>query len=541
MRNIEGNIVDVINREIYAGEIIIENQKIQKIIRKETTSEIYILPGLIDSHVHIESSMLIPSEFSKLAIQNGTVGIVTDPHEIANVCGIEGIEFMINDSKQGPLKTYYAVPSCVPMTKMDKSGAILDAEKIDKIFTKHKLKVLGEMMDYPGVINKEETIIEKLEIAKKHNAIIDGHAPGLNSKEIKLYAEAGISTDHECSTIEEAIEKINLGIKILIREGSAAQNFEALYPLISKYNEMVMLCTDDSHPDELIEKGHINKIIKKGLEKNLDIFDLLTVTCINPIKHYGLEIGLLRENDPADFIVVDDLQNFNIIETTIDGKMVYSNKRILFKTKIPKQINNFKAEKIKIEDIKIKPKKEKIKVIEVIDKELITNYFTSTYKIQENNINSNINKDILKIITVNRYENKKPAIGFINGFGLKTGAIASSISHDSHNIIAIGTDDENITKAINEIIEKKGGLCYVKGNDYYTLELEIGGLMTTQKGEDVAKIYKELNQIVKVNGCNLTAPFMILSFMSLIVIPKFKMGDMGLFDVEKFQYVDLFI
>lgn len=542
MRKFEGNIVDLFNRKIIKGEVIIKNKKILEIKEKQTSSDFYILPGLIDSHVHIESSMLIPQEFAKLAIKNGTVAVVTDPHEIANVMGKEGVEFMIENSKNTPLKTFYSVPSCVPATSFESSGAELNYKDIYELFAKHKLLVLGEMMNYPGVIFEDKNVLKKLEIAKKHNAIIDGHIPGVFGKDLEKYVNAGISTDHECSSIEEAIEKINLGMKILIREGSAAKNFDELFPLISKFNTMVMLCTDDSHPDDLIKYGHINKILKMGIKQNIDIFDLLISASLNPVLHYKLPVGLLRENDFADLIIVDNLKDFNILETIINGETVYSNNRILFNTKNVKPINKFNADKISVEEIKIENQNKKIKVIEVIDKELITKEKICLPKIENNNLVADIEKDVLKIVVYNRYEKvSKPQVGFISGFGLRHGAIASSVAHDSHNIIAVGCSDKEICDAINEIIENKGGLTYVKEKDFYTLSLEFAGLMTQNNPELVAEKYETLNKIIKANGSVLTAPFMTLSFMALLVIPKLKIGDKGLFDVEKFDFTELFV
>lgn len=537
----EGNIVDLFQRTIFKGQVIIDNGKIKDIIKKDTNSDLYILPGLIDAHVHIESSMLIPSEFAKLAVQNGTVAVVTDPHEIANVMGKTGVEFMIKNSALTPLKTFYCAPSCVPATPFETSGAILSTDDIDELFQKYNLLALGEMMNYPGVIFDDKDVHEKINVAKKYGAVIDGHIPGINGEQLKKYVDAGISTDHECFSLDEAIEKIKLGMKILIREGSAARNFEELYPLISKFNNMVMLCTDDSHPDDLIKYGHINKILKLGIKHKIDIFDLLISASVNPVLHYKLPVGLLRKNDPADFILVDNLNDFNIIETIIDGKPVYSNQRVLFSTKKVKAINKFVAEKIKLEDIKIAPCGKNIKVIEVIDKELVTNFFSVKPKIENYNIISDPEKDILKIVVYNRYvKGTKPQIGFINGFGLQHGAIASSVAHDSHNIIAIGCTDQEICNVINEIVENKGGLSYIKDKDYYTLPLEFGGLMTQADAGQVASFYEKLNTIIKSNGSKLTAPFMTLSFMALLVIPKLKIGDKGLFDVTKFQFTELF-
>ncbi|MEJ5266435.1 MAG: adenine deaminase [Bacteroidales bacterium] len=542
MKKITGKLVDLFSRKIFNAELFIENGRISNIKKVNTEFENFIVPGLIDSHVHIESSMLIPYQFAKLAVQNGTVAIVTDPHEIANVLGKKGVEFMINNAKTTPLKTFFCIPSCVPATPFETSGAILNHNDIDELFSKQEVKILGEMMNFPGVINEDETVIKKLNVAKKHNAQIDGHIPGISGHNLKKYIDSGISTDHECFTIEEASEKIKLGMKILIREGSAAKNFDELYPLISKHNKMVMLCTDDSHPDDLINYGHINKIIKKGIKYGLDIFDLLSAACINPVEHYNLPVGLLRVNDPADFIIVDDLNNFNILETYIDGEIVYSNNRVFFNNSISKPLNNFNANKISVEDLKVKPKSNKIKVIEIIDKELITNSFTITPKIANNNIISDIERDILKIIVYNRYQkNSKPSIGFIHGIGLKSGAIATTVAHDSHNIIATGCSDEEIAAAINEIVEKQGGLTFVHGKDYYTLELEYAGLMTNKDPMIVADLYEKMNKVIKQNGSKLTAPYMTISFMALLVIPHLKIGDKGLFDVDRFEFTQLFV
>jgi adenine deaminase len=541
MKKFEGNYVDIFNRNIYKAEVIVEDGRIIEINPNDNKSDLYILPGLIDSHVHIESTMLIPSEFSKLAVKNGTVAVVSDPHEIANVLGSEGVEFMISNSKQTPLKIFFSVPSCVPATGFETSGAKLEDTDIEYLFEKHKLLVLGEMMNYPGVIFNDPEVHAKLSVAKKHNVIIDGHIPGISGEQLEKYIAAGISTDHECFTIDEAIEKIKLGMKILIREGSAAKNFNELYPLISKFNNFVMLCTDDSHPDDLIKYGHINKILKMGIKLNIDIFDLLNAACINPVQHYKLPVGLLRKNDPADFIIVNNLQDFEILETVINGNTVYSHNRILFNTEKEKPINNFNAQKIKVENIKISPTSSKMKVIEVIDKELVTNSFTTKPKVENNNVISDIENDVLKIVVYNRYSKQSvPQVAFINGFGLKSGAIATSIAHDSHNIISVGCSDEEICNSINEIIEHKGGLCYVKNNDYYTLPLEFAGLMTQEPAEHVANVYEKLNNIIKSNGSVLTAPFMTLSFMALLVIPNLKIGDKGLFDVSSFNFTNLF-
>ncbi len=541
MKTYTGNIVDVINRKIFKGSVIVENGIISEIIESDNDIDNYIMPGFVDSHVHIESSMLIPSIFAGLAVKSGTVATVSDPHEIANVLGVKGVDFMIENASKTPLKIFFTVPSCVPATEFETAGAVIEAKDIDSLLEKLPVKILGEVMNFPGVIFDDKNVHEKINVAKKHNAIIDGHIPGVSGDDLKKYINTGISTDHECFSYDEAVEKIKLGMTILIREGSAARNFDTLYPLISEFNNMCMLCTDDSHPDDIIKYGHIDKIVKMGLNKDINIFDILTTASVNPVKHYKLPVGLLQKNDPADFIIVKDLKNIEILETIINGEPVYSYQRLLFNSDKINPINKFNAEKISAEKISVEDKNTKIKVIEVIDKELITKSFSVTPKTEDGKIVSDIDKDILKIVVYNRYDStSRPMTGFINGFGLKSGAIAGSVAHDSHNIIAVGTNDTDIVNAINEIVEHKGGLCFVNGMDYYSIPLEFGGLMTQENPYDVANKYEILNKQIKTAGSNLTSPFMTLSFMALLVIPELKIGDKGLFDITKFDFVNLY-
>lgn len=542
MKEFKGNIIDVFKRRIFKGKIIVDNEIIIDIVEEDNNSENYILPGLIDSHVHIESSMLIPSRFAELAIPHGTVAIISDPHEIANVLGKEGVNFMIENAKLSPLKIFYSIPSCVPATYFETSGSILSAEDIKELLNQQDIKILGEMMNYPGVIYEDEEVIKKIKYAKDCNAIIDGHIPCISGDMLKIYINSGISTDHECFTYQEAVEKISLGMKILIREGSAAKNFNTLYPLIRNFNNMCMLCTDDSHPDDMIKYGHIDKLIKKGLELELNLFDLLTVSTINPVLHYNIPVGLLRKGDYADFIVINNLKDFGVLETIINGKIVYSHGRLTIKSPKVNPINLFKASRLNSNQLIVKnpENKSKLKVIEIIDKELITRSFSTLPKMSGENIVSDTQRDILKIVVYNRYsEGANPSIGFISGMGLKHGAIASSIAHDSHNIIAVGVDDVSITNAINEIIENKGGLCFVKHKDFYTIPLEFAGLMTQDDPHALSKKYEIINKQIKAAGSTLDSPFMTLSFMALLVIPELKIGDKGLFDVNKFSFTDL--
>lgn len=548
MKTYQGIIVDAISRRQFKGEIAVENGTIIHIEKKEHDNEQYILPGLVDSHVHIESSMTVPSVFARMVVARGTVAVVSDPHEIANVMGEVGIDYMLEDSKKASLKVFFGVPSCVPATPFESSGAVLDAAAVDRLLARKDLYYLSEMMNFPGVISGFPEVMAKLESAKKYGKVVDGHAPGLRGADLQKYVSAGISTDHESFTYEEAVEKIKLGMKVQVREGSSARNFETLYRLIDEYPESVMLCTDDSHPDTLIHEGHIDKLIRRGQEKGLDIYNLIRAAVINPVEHYGLNVGLLRKGDPADFIIVDNLKSFNVLSTFIDGNCVYDGGKVLFPMeKIPAK-NVFNRSKISIEDVKLAfppadRKNEQIRKIRVIvaqDGELVTGQEPALPKVENSNLVSDLDRDILKMVALSRYRDDPVRIGFIKNIGLKKGAIASSIAHDSHNIIVVGATDRDIVEAVNRLVENKGGIVVGTAEDLLDLPLEVAGLMSTWSGEEVASRYELLNAEARRLGISLKSPFMTLSFMSLLVIPELKLGDKGLFDVIKFDFVELF-
>jgi len=549
MKTYQGIILDAFSRRQFKGEIAVENGKIIRVEEKEHDNEQYILPGLVDAHVHIESSMTVPSVFARMAVARGTVAVVSDPHEIANVMGEEGIDYMLEDSRKAPMKIFFGVPSCVPATPFESAGVVLDAEAVDRLLARKDLYYLSEMMNFPGVISGFPEVMAKLESAKKYGKVVDGHVPGLRGTELQKYVSAGISTDHECFTYEEAVEKIKLGMKILIREGSSARNFETLYLLIDEYPESVMLCTDDSHPDTLIYEGHIDKLIQRGQEKGLDIYNLIQAAVINPVEHYGLNVGMLREGDSADFIIVDDLKSFNVLSTFIDGNCVYDNGNVLFPMeKIPAK-NVFNRSKISIEDVKLvvppaeknREQMRKIRVIVAQDGELITGKEPALPKIENGNLVSDPDRDISKLVVLSRYRNDPVQIGFIKNIGLKKGAIASSIAHDSHNIIAVGVTDKDIVEAVNRLVENRGGIVVGTTEHLLDLPLEVSGLMSTRSGEEVASRYELLNAEARRLGTSLKSPFMTLAFMSLLVIPELKLGDKGLFDVTKFEFVELFV
>ena len=538
--SVSGNIVDIKQQLIYSGELVIESGIIKSILNKgmAVAGEHYILPGFIDSHVHIESSMLIPSEFARLAVVHGTVGTISDPHEIANVCGMEGVRFMIENGKKVPFKFNFGAPSCVPATIFETSGAALDASDVEELLKLPEIKYLSEMVNFPGVLNKDEQVMLKIAAAKKYNKPVDGHAPGLRGEMAKNYIDAGISTDHECFTAEEALEKLQFGMKILIREGSAAKNFEALIGLMHDHADNMMFCSDDKHPDSLAE-GHINQLCARAVAKGIDIFKVLKAACVNPVLHYKMDVGLLNIGDAADFIIVNDLVSFNVIKTYIDGVLVAENGLTKIEAVRSEPINQFSCESKISSDLKIIYNNEKeIPVIEALDGQLITNKLFAVPKLVNNEIVSNIEHDILKIVVVNRYTNAPVSKAFIKNFGIKLGAIASSVAHDSHNIVAVGADDESMLQAVNLVIREKGGVSAVANGEEQVLSLPVAGLMSHEDGYKIAAAYTAIDKMVKEKlGSTLTAPFMTLSFMALLVIPHLKLSDKGLFDGDEFRFV----
>ena len=536
--NVKGNIIDILNKRIFKGEVVIENGQISAIREVNHEVENYILPGFVDAHIHIESSMVVPSEFAKIAVLHGTVATVSDPHEIANVLGVQGVDFMIENGKKVPLKFNFGAPSCVPATSFESAGAVINADDIKLMMENPDINYLAEMMNYPGVLFDDEEVLKKIEHAKNNNKPIDGHAPGLRGDDVTKYIAAGISTDHECFTFDEALEKLQKGMKVLIREGSAAKNFEALIALLPEHFENMMFCSDDKHPDDLL-LGHINQLCERAVAKGIDVFKVLQAACVNPVKHYNLEVGLLQKGDAADFILVDNLKEFNVLETYINGELVAKNGKS-FVQSVPFEIlNNFNTDKKKVADFRFESSANKIRVIEALDGELVTNQIAADSLIIDGNLVSNTASDILKMTVVNRYENSKPSIAFIKNFGIKEGAIASSVGHDSHNIIAIGVSDEAICKAVNLIIENRGGVCAINNIEEKIVSLPVAGIMSDLSAEEIGKSYAELDQIAKKMGSKLRAPYMSLSFMALLVIPSLKLSDKGLFDGTSFKFTSL--
>ena len=540
MKQITGHIVDVVSKRIFDGAITIEGDKITNITVKSDVEDQYILPGFIDSHIHIESSMMLPSEFARMVLPSGTVACVSDPHEIANVCGIEGVEYMIENGKKSPLKFFFGAPSCVPATSFETSGFVINAAEIEKLLSNEDIHYLGEMMNFPGVLYRDKEVLGKLAAARKVGKPTDGHAPELSGELLKTYAETGISTDHECMTLVEALEKIGHGMKVIIREGSAAKNFDDLISLVAEHSENVMFCSDDKHPDDILKNGHMDNLAKRAVNMGFNLFDILRPLTFNPVKHYKLNVGLLQKGDNADFIIVEDLKLFKVSATYINGVMVASNGSVCYDRYVPEKIiNNFKAKPIEEKQLFVPVVGEKLKVILAEDGQLYTRSTTVKPKVDEGNVVSDIENDILKIVVYNRYVDAKPAIGFIKNFGLKKGALVSTVAHDSHNIVAVGTSDREIALAINRVIESKGGIIASCGNEFSLMPLPVAGLMSDLEGLKVAERYQTTDSFAKQLGTKLSAPFMTLAFMSLICIPELKLGDKGLFEILKLSFTDL--
>lgn len=540
--HIIGNIVDIHQREIFYGEVVLDGDKIKSIqrIADEKEGASYILPGFVDAHVHVESSMLVPSEFARLALTHGTIGTVSDPHEIANVLGVEGVKFMIENGKEVPFHFCFGAPSCVPATGFETAGAIIDGGDLEKLFQETDITYLAEMMNWPGVLYEDPEVMEKLAVAKKYNKQIDGHAPGLRGQEAAKYASKGISTDHECFSYEEGLDKARLGMKILIREGSAAKNFEVLIPLIEDFPDQIMFCSDDKHPDSL-ELGHINQLVSRATKAGYPLFDVLRSACLHPVQHYRMKSGLLRVGDSADFIVSNDLKDFHIESTFIAGKKVAENGQALFQTLPSKTPNNFHCKEKKEADFVLAHQGEEAEVQVIIaeDGQLITKKEWVKLAVKEGMIQTDVEKDVLYITVVNRYQDAAPAMAMIKGFGFKEGAIASSVGHDSHNIIAVGADIPSLCRAVNLVIEAKGGISVVGAGMEEALALPVAGIMSNADGYEVAKAYSAIDQKAKQLGSRLSAPFMTASFMALLVIPSLKLSDKGLFDGERFEFVSV--
>lgn len=549
---ITAQYADVHQQRIYPATIEFANGKVVSVREAGSdplTHEGVIIPGFIDSHVHIESSMLVPSEFARLAVVHGTVATISDPHEIANVCGMEGVLFMIENGKTVPFKFNFGAPSCVPATVFETAGAVLDAKQVRQLLERDDVIYLSEMMNFPGVLNKDPEVMEKIAAAHELGKPVDGHAPGLRGDAARQYIAAGISTDHECFTEDEAREKLEAGMKVIIREGSAARNFDALIPLLKEYPDHIMFCSDDKHPDSLV-LGHINQLCARAVQAGVDLWSILKAASVNPVLHYKMNVGLLREGDPADAVVVKDLESFEVTHTYINGELVASNGVSYIKTKPAVPINQFNCAKKSPDDFALSATDTEppftshhdplvIPVIEALDGQLITNHLKEKGKTENGFWVSDVERDILKIVVVNRYSDAPVAKAFIKNFGLKQGAIASSVAHDSHNIVAVGVDDNSICEAVNAVIEAKGGVAIsIPDQPTDLLPLPVAGLMSAEDGYEVAEAYSRIDKAAREAGSTLGSPFMTLSFMALLVIPHLKLSDLGLFDGDQFAFIE---
>lgn len=541
MKLIRGNIVDIFEDSIFYGELIIQEGRIFSIkkIGTERADEIYITPPFVDSHVHIESSMVVPAQFATAAIAHGTLASVSDPHEIANVLGLEGVEFMIQNGKDVPFYFCFGAPSCVPATTFETAGACLGLEEVQKLLEMPEIGYLAEMMNFPGVLEGNKEQLDKINLSHKLGKPVDGHAPGLGGEKAKAYFATGIQTDHECFTLEEAKEKLDLGVKILVREGSAAKNFDALIPLAKEYPHKMMFCSDDKHPDELL-LWHINRLVSRAITSGVDYFDAIRMATLNPCRHYSLKMGLLREGDFADLVVWEDKLSFKAKRVYYKGRVVAEGEKVFFETPKVQAINKFLAAKHLKEDFKVPIVGDRVNVIRAMDGQLITEKIPMKPLMVDGFWESDVVQDCLKIVVVNRYNETKPSIGFIHGFGLKEGAIASSVAHDSHNIVAVGVDNQSLAEAINLIVRESGGVSIVTKDKKGVIPLPVAGLMSDKPAVEVAADYAQISSLCKnILGSKLEAPYMTLSFMALPVIPQLKITDKGIFDVDLFDFIDL--
>jgi adenine deaminase len=536
---LSGNIVDVVAGRILQGTVRVENGRITSVREHPVNDRNVILPGLIDAHIHIESSMLIPSEFARMAVVHGTTATVSDPHEIANVLGAEGVRFMIRNGAKVPFRFNFGAPSCVPATSFETSGAGISTDDVEELLGMKEVRYLSEMMNFPGVLHDDPAVMNKLELARSLGKPVDGHAPGLGGKELEKYVGSGITTDHECVTLEEAVMKAGMGMKILIREGSAAKNFEALCPMIATHPAMVMFCSDDKHPDDLAG-GHINKMVARALSKGFDPVDVLRCCTLNPVVHYNLDSGLLQTGDPADIVVVNSLESFEVLSVYVGGILVACEGRSLIEPVAEEPLNRFSAEPVTPADLAVPAKPSDMQVIRAYDGQLFTGSVRMSALVKNGEVISDTTRDILKLVVVNRYHPAPPAVAFITGFGLKRGAIASCVAHDSHNIVAVGVDDGSIARAVNLVIESRGGIALADGEREMVLQLPFAGIMSGADGSEVALQYGQLDRHVKEMGTSLKSPYMTLSFMALLVIPEMKLSDKGLFDGTTFSFTPLF-
>lgn len=537
---VSGNLVDLRARRVVPATIRVRGGLIEKIrVDSGPRGKGFILPGFIDAHVHVESAMVVPSEFARAAVLHGTVAAVSDPHEIANVLGAPGVRYMALDGRRVNFRFFFGAPACVPATAFETSGGALGVGDVEELLDYDDIRYLSEVMNVPGVLNGDPDVMAKIAAAKRRGKPVDGHAPGLRGEALARYAAAGISTDHESLCLDEALEKIALGMKILVREGSAARILDELIPVIREHAAGCMFCTDDLHPDHLL-RGHVNAMAARAVQAGADVFDVLRAACVNPARHYRLPVGLLREGDPADFIMVGDLRDFRVLETWIGGRKAAERGTCLIERAAPEAVNNFSARLKVVEDFAVPAGAGALNVIAATDGRVVTGRTGAAPRLENGRAIADPGRDLLKLAVVNRYQDARPATGFVQGFGLRSGALASSVAHDSHNIVAVGADDASLCAAVNSVIRARGGLALAAGRRELTLPLPVAGIMSADTAESVARACLELDCAARELGSGLRAPFMTLSFMALLVIPRLKLSDRGLFDGDRFGFIPLF-
>ncbi|HEX5278222.1 MAG TPA: adenine deaminase [Fluviicoccus sp.] len=543
--SLTANVVDIDRRSIELAEVCWQNGIITaiKMLGPQDTEQPYLTPGFIDAHIHLESSLLPPAEFARLAVRHGTVATVSDPHEIANILGNDGVLWMLENVRQTPFHVLLGAPSCVPATPFETAGAVLEAHEVEALLDTPGVGYLSEVMNFPGVLAAEPHLMAKIAAARSRHRPVDGHAPGLTGADAARYAAAGIGTDHECATLAEAEEKLANGMMILIREGSAARNFEALHPLISRYPGRVMLCSDDRHPDDL-SRGHINALAKRAVAHGHDVFDVLLAACLAPRRFYPLNIGEMRVGDAMNAALVENLQDFTVVSTWLDGVLAAENHETRLHPYPCRPVNRFAAQPVTPEQLVIPAGQDSgtvtCRVIGAEDGQLLTQSLQLTLDVRDGAVVPDVENDVLLLAVINRYHPAPPALALIRGFGLKSGALASSVAHDSHNIVAVGCNALELAQAVNAVIGAGGGLALTHHGNTDLLALPLAGLMSDGDGDAVAAHYSALTHSARTRlGCGLRAPFMTLSFMALLVIPELKLSDKGLFDGRKFCLTDV--
>jgi adenine deaminase len=534
---IEGNLVDVVREAVFPARIETSHGIITLIERVDKEFRDFLVPGLIDAHIHIESSLLSPSRFAEAAVPHGTTAVIADPHEIANVLGLEGIDYMVRDAAAVPLRFYFTAPSCVPATPFETSGAVLGPREVEKLLERDNFIALGELMNYPGAIRGDPDVIAKIDVARRLRKPVDGHCPLLSGEPLRAYVGLGISTDHECTTAAEALEKHALGMRVMVREGSVSKDLEALAPF-ARDHEFLLVSDDLLLPDLL--RGHLDRSLAAAVSLGIDPFRALRAATINPARHYGLPLGLLEAGRMADIVRVADLGSFRILEVYIGGRRAAGQGRPTFVARPEPLPGRLSVRERSPRDFAVRASgpSAKVRSIGLVKDSLLTQSLKATLSVEDGLVMPDADRDILRIAVVNRYRDAPVANGFVTGFGLKDGAIAGSVAHDSHNIIAVGAGAGDVADAVNRVIREGGGFSACASGRGAILPLPVAGLMSAEPAAAVGETLDRLHAMAEAQGSTIPRPFMAMSFLSLLVIPSLKIGDRGLFDVDAFRFVE---